>query len=160
LKCVIQLQNDFLDMKRSTLLGIMSLLYPHIYTSFLISPFYLRQYLQIFTEKSTDQLSTLIMQHRPRIIPTSSSASVPSLDPSSAKSLEAATAASTVREQLELVGRRSDGGVFPVSITLAQFKVNSKVYFGTYIRDITYTKNMEQQVNIPSFPSSPSPSPH
>lgn len=33
-----------------------------------------------------------------------------------------------------------------MSVTLSQFKVNGKTYYGTYIRDITYTKNMEAQV--------------
>ena len=62
---------------------------------------------------------------------------------------------SAVREQLELVGRGSDGEVFPVAVTLSQFKVNSKVYFGTYIRDITYTKNIEMQVCLSPLIFSP-----
>jgi hypothetical protein len=111
---------------------------------------------QIFTEESTDELSALIMQHRPRLLPTASNATVAAESAAfaQAQSAQALSSASTsansndqqVRVQLELAGRKCDGEVFPVSVTLSQFKVNNKVYFGTYIRDITYTKNIEMQV--------------
>lgn len=100
----------------------------------------------IFTDQSSEDLGVIMLQHRPRnILAPSASTTAPLLN-SNSLGLNGNDSPSEVREQLELMGRRSDGGEVPVSVTLSRFKVNSKTYYGTYIRDITYTKNMEAQV--------------
>lgn len=78
------------------------------------------------------------MRIRPRALPL-----IPS---SSSSSAAPATKDEIVHEELQLEGLHSSGKVFPASVTLSQFKVNSKLYYGVYIRDISYMRNIEAQM--------------
>jgi PAS domain S-box-containing protein len=54
--------------------------------------------------------------------------------------------ANIVGTTLELVGRRRDGGEFPIDLALASSEVGSELFFTTIIRDITRRAEAERQI--------------
>ncbi len=47
------------------------------------------------------------------------------------------------RDRTELPGKRQDGTVFPIELSIAPFGVDGDRFFAAYLRDITAQKRLE-----------------